>query len=428
MHILLVGNGGREHALAWKLSQSPRVSKITAAPGNVGIEAEPKVATAAIPVTDFQALGAYAQANNVELTIVGPEVPLVGGLSDHFEKLGLKVLGPKAAAARLEGSKAYAKAFMQRHAIPTAQSETFTDIDKAHAYIKEKGAPIVIKADGLAAGKGVVVAQTLSEAHAAIDDMLDKAVFGDAGAKVVIEDFMQGEEASFIALVDGKNCLSFATSQDHKARDEGDTGPNTGGMGAYSPAPVVTGDANDHIMKDIIEPTVAGLIKDDTPFVGFLYVGLMIDQQGQARVVEYNVRLGDPETQALLMRLDTDLLELCESAVNGTLDQAKTQWKTGSAIGVVLAGGDYPAKSSHGEVIDGLDAVENEACKVFHSGTATENGKLVTQGGRVLCVTAIGTDISKAKALADAGAQTITFKNKYYRKDIGYRAVARLNH
>ncbi len=427
MHILLIGNGGREHALAWKLAQSTKVSKITAAPGNIGMSQEPKVSVEPIAVTDFTALSDFALANAVALTIVGPEVPLVQGLADHFDKLGLKVLGPKAAAAQLEGSKAYAKEFMQRHGIPTATSAIFTDKNKALAYLNEKGAPIVIKADGLAAGKGVVVAQTLDEAKQAVNAMLDEALFGEAGATVVIEEFMQGEEASFIALVDGVHCLPFATSQDHKARNEGDTGPNTGGMGAYSPAPVVTDAVQKHIMTDIVEPTVSGLIKDGTPFVGFLYVGLMIDKNNQARVVEYNVRLGDPETQPLLMRLDSDLLDLCEAAVNGTLANTEAQWKTDSAIGIVLAGGDYPAKGSNGEAITGIEQAEKTACKIFHAGTAMKADTLVTQGGRVLCVTALGSDISNAKDIADAAADIVDFNNKHYRKDIGYRAVNRLD-
>jgi len=425
MHILLIGNGGREHALAWKLAQSPQVTRITVAPGSAGIAAEPLVELVNISIDDHAALCAYAQQEKVHLTVVGPEVPLVAGVVDHFENAGQRILGPRAAAAQLEGSKAYAKEFMQRHAIPTAAHKSFTDIEAAHRYLDQQGAPIVIKADGLAAGKGVVVAVSLEEAHAAVDAMLAEHSFGEAGATVVIERFLDGEEASFIALVDGTHCLPFATSQDHKARDEGDLGPNTGGMGAYSPAPVVTKAIEKHIMQDIVEPSVAGLQKDGTPFKGFLYVGLMINDNGDARVVEYNVRLGDPETQPLLMRLDSDLLTLLDAAVNGKLKQTTAQWKDACALGVVLAGGDYPASGSKGEVITGIDQAEALGCKVFHAGSDKKDKEFITNGGRVLCVTALGDNIVNAKTLADQGAAAVNFTNLHYRRDIGHRAIKR---
>lgn len=426
MHILLVGNGGREHAIAWKLAQSPKVTKISVAPGSAGIANEPLVEQVALDVNNHAALCQYAIENNVHLTVVGPEVPLVAGIVDYFNNASQRIIGPTAAAARLEGSKAYAKEFMQRHAIPTADYACFTDAQTAHAYLEKQHAPIVIKADGLAAGKGVVVAQTLTEAHAAIDSMLADQAFGIAGSMVVVEHFLSGEEASFIALVDGKHCLPFATSQDHKARDEGDLGPNTGGMGAYSPAPVISNDIQAHIMRDVVEPTVAGLIKDGTPFKGFLYVGLMISNSGDARVVEYNVRLGDPETQPLLMRLDSDLLTLLDAATDGTLETVQASWKNECALGVVLAAGDYPTKGAKGDVITGIDQAERLGCKVFHAGTDLNKNQYVTNGGRVVCVTAVGKNISEAKSKADEGAAKISFSRMHFRRDIGYRAVQRL--
>ena len=426
MHILLIGNGGREHATAWKLAQSPQVTRISVAPGSAGMASEPLVERVPISIDDHQALSDFASKEQVHLTVVGPEVPLVAGVVDHFEKAGQRIIGPTAAAAQLEGSKAYAKEFMQRHAIPTSTHKTFTKADEAHSHLKQKGAPIVIKADGLAAGKGVVVALNLIDAHAAVDSMLADNAFGDAGATVVIEDFLTGEEASFIALVDGTNCLPFATSQDHKARNDGDMGPNTGGMGAYSPAPVVTPAIEAHIMRDIVEPSVAGLRQDGTPFKGFLYVGLMINAAGEARVVEYNVRLGDPETQPLLMRLNSDLLSLLDAAVDGKLHEVTADWKTECALGVVLASGDYPTAGSKGDTITGFDAAESLGCKVFHAGTDLKEDTFVTNGGRVLCVTALGENIKEAKHLADKGAAAIRFNNMHYRKDIGYRAINRL--
>lgn len=430
MHILLIGSGGREHAIAWKLAQSAQIKKISVAPGSAAMATEERVQQIPLNIDDHAALRDFAKQEAVHLTVVGPEVPLVAGIVDLFEEAGLRIIGPRAAAAQLEGSKAYAKDFMQRHAIPTAEHATFDNAAQAHTYLNERQAPIVIKADGLAAGKGVVVAQTMDEAHAAVDSMLADNMFGTAGSTVVIEAFLEGEEASFIALVDGQHALPFATSQDHKARDEGDLGPNTGGMGAYSPAPVVTSEVQAHVMQDIVQPTVAGLNKDGTPFKGFLYVGLMIDAQGKAGVVEYNVRLGDPETQPLLMRLETDLLTLLDAAVDGKLDQTDATWTNQSALGVVLAGGEYPAKSCKGELITGLDAATKTGCKVFHAGTTIHDDpvhgdQVLTNGGRVLCVTALGDTIKAAKQLADKGAAQVQFNNMHYRRDIGHRAVAR---
>jgi len=425
MHILLIGNGGREHAIAWKLAQSPAVTRISVAPGSASIAKEPLVERLAIDISDHAALCSFAVEHNVHLTVVGPEVPLVAGIVDHFNNASQRIIGPTAAAAQLEGSKAYAKEFMQRHAIPTASYATFSDADKAHAYLDEQSTPIVIKADGLAAGKGVVVAQNRTEAHAAVDSMLADHTFGSAGSTVVIEDFLAGEEASFIALVDGTHCLPFATSQDHKARDDGDLGPNTGGMGAYSPAPVVTDKVQQHIMRDVVEPTVAGMIKDGTPFKGFLYVGLMISEAGSASVVEYNVRLGDPETQPLLMRLDSDLLTLLDAATDGDLATVQATWKDQCALGIVLAAGNYPRKGAKGNVITGISKAEQMGCKVFHAGTDIVNEQYVTNGGRILCISALGKNISEAKHNAETGAAQVSFSGMHYRRDIGYRAVAR---
>jgi phosphoribosylamine--glycine ligase len=427
MHILLIGSGGREHAMAWKLAQSAQVTRVTVAPGNTGTAAEPNVETLAINVDDIDALLAFACDNQVALTIVGPEGPLVAGIVDRFQAAGQRIFGPNAAAAQLEGSKAFAKSFMQRHHIPTARHQTFSDAAAAISYIELQGAPIVIKADGLAAGKGVVVAQTLDEARNAVTAMLGERAFGDAGATVVVEEFLVGEEASFIAVVAGTSCLPFASSQDHKARDEGDKGPNTGGMGAYSPALVVDETVHAHIVADILQPTVDALAAEGMPFLGFLYIGLMIDAQGQGRVVEYNVRLGDPETQPLLMRLDSDLFTLLDAAVDARLNQVEASWNTQSALGIVLTAGDYPQGSSYGEVITGIEDAEALGCKVFHAGTIeNENGELVTHGGRVLCVTALGKNIRDAKTLADQGAARVHWSGVNYRCDIGYRAVARL--
>ncbi len=426
MHILVVGSGGREHALAWKLAQSANVSAISVAPGNAGIADEPKTQCIPIANDDHTALIDFACQQNVDLTIVGPEAPLVAGIVDNFQAAGLRILGPTAAAARLEGSKAYAKEFMQRHNIPTARYAIFSNVTAAAAYIDRQTLPIVIKADGLAAGKGVVVAHSYTDAHTAIHVMLADQKFGEAGSTVVIEEFLAGEEVSFIALVDGQQCLPFATSQDHKARDDGDSGPNTGGMGAYSPAPVVSHTIHQHIVKDILQPTVDALVTDDTPFTGFLYIGLMINKQGQAKVIEYNVRLGDPETQPILMRMDSDLAELCAAAVDGDLHSCTTQWKKATALGVVLAGGNYPESGSHGEVICNINQAEQSGCKVFHAGTKRIDENFVTNGGRILCVTALGDSILDAKLNADQGADTIHWQHMHYRRDIGYRAISRL--
>lgn len=426
MHILLIGSGGREHAMAWKLAQSDRCSKVTVAPGSDAIAHEDKIVCADINVSDFDSLIAYAKQEDVAFTVVGPEVPLVEGVVDRFQASGLRILGPVAAAAQLEGSKAFAKDFMQRHNIPTAHYATFSDLKDALAYLDQHPAPLVIKADGLAAGKGVVVAQTSAEARDAVTSMLSDQAFGEAGANVVIEEFLPGEEASFIVLVDGQHALPFASSQDHKARNDGDTGPNTGGMGAYSPAPVINDAIHNQVMEKIVQPSIDALSSTVAPFVGFLYVGLMIDANGDARVVEYNVRLGDPETQPLMMRLDSDFVDLCEAAIDGKLKQTKANWSARSALGVVLAAGEYPASSSKGETITGIADAESASCKVFHAGSKTNDGQVQTNGGRVLCVTALGDTIAEAKAVADAGADKISWPGMHRRRDIGYRAVARL--
>ncbi|MFK7854518.1 MAG: phosphoribosylamine--glycine ligase [Granulosicoccus sp.] len=423
MHLLLIGSGGREHAMAWKLAQSPAVTRISVAPGNPGMQLEDKVELLDIAVSDHASLLAFAREHSVHLTIVGPEAPLVAGIVDLFNEAGLRIFGPQQSAAQLEGSKAFAKDFMARHRIPTAAYATFSQAAPAIAWIKERGAPIVVKADGLAAGKGVVVAQTIEEACNAVESML-AGQFGDAGAQVVVEEFLSGEEASFIAVVSGRHCLPLASSQDHKARDEGDQGPNTGGMGAYSPAPVVTDEVHAHVVSDILQPTIDALANDGMPFTGFLYVGLMIEN-GQARVVEYNVRLGDPETQPLMMRLESDLLSLLDHAVDGTLNETEAVWHAGSAIGVVLAAGEYPAGSSQGKPITGLDSVNSKNCKVFHAGTKIENDRIVTAGGRVLCATAIGNTLLEAKQHAETAAAQIHWEGYRYRSDIGYRAISR---
>ncbi len=426
MHILLIGSGGREHALAWKLAASNQVSQVTVAPGNAGMATEAKVSTIAIDVTDIDALEAFAQNQQVAMTVVGPEAPLVKGLVDRFVASKLPVIGPTKAAAQLEGSKDFAKQFMAEYDIPTAQFATFSDSADALAYLDTHPAPIVIKADGLAAGKGVVVAQTDEEARRAVHDMLDDKTFGAAGARVVIEEFLAGEEASFICLVDGKTALPLATSQDHKARNEGDLGPNTGGMGAYSPAPVVTPSVHDKVMQRIVNPTVRGMAKNGAPFTGFLYVGLMIDNAGDPRVIEYNARLGDPETQPLLMRLDSDLVDLFNAALAAELHDAEMIWSDDSAVGIVMAAGEYPAGSSRGEVIEGIDAADATGAKVFHAGTShDEAGNTITAGGRILCVTARGSSVSQAKSLAETAANEIHWPNIHWRRDIGYRAVAR---
>jgi len=425
MHLLLIGNGGREHALAWKLARSPLVDRVSCAPGNPGTAAEPNVTNVPIPADDLDALLAFARAESVDLTVVGPEAPLVAGIADRFAEAGLKLFGPSAAAARLEGSKAFAKDFMARHAIPTAAHATFEEPAAALAWLDAHGAPVVVKADGLAAGKGVVVAEDIATARAAVTDMLGGVRFGEAGRRVVLEAFLEGEEASFIAVVSGRTAVPLATSQDHKRRDAGDLGPNTGGMGAYSPAPVVTDAVHAHVVADILQPTVDGLADEGMAFVGFLYVGLMIDAAGQARVVEYNVRLGDPETQPLMMRLESDLAELLVAAVDGDPSAVDVRWADGSAIGVVLAAGNYPAGGCVGAPITGVEEAERSGCTVFHAGTRRHGGKLETAGGRVLCVAASGASLAEAKRLADAGATAVHWPGVRWRDDIGHRVPAR---
>ena len=423
--VLVIGSGGREHALAWKLAQSPRVSEVIVAPGNAGTATEAKCRNAPVKVTDLDGLLQLARDEGVALTVVGPEVPLVAGVVDRFREAGLRIFGPTAAAAQLEGSKAYAKDFLARHGIPTAFYAVHTDVDAALAYIREKGAPIVVKADGLAAGKGVIVAMTLEEAEAAVRDMLSGNAFGDAGARVVIEEFLEGEEASFISMVDGSTALPMATSQDHKRVGDGDTGPNTGGMGAYSPAPVVTPEVHARIMREVVEPTVAGMAADGIPFTGFLYAGLMIDRNGAPKVIEFNVRFGDPETQPVMLRLQSDLVELVEAAIDGRLHEVQAQWDPRPSLGVVMAARPYPESPVTGDVIEGLDAVPADA-RVFHAGTALDTeGRVVSAGGRVLCVAALGDSVSDAQRHAYAGVAAIRWANEFHRSDIGWRAIAR---
>ena len=425
MKILVVGSGGREHALAWKLAQSSGVTKVFVAPGNAGTAREPALEN--LPITDINALADFAAQNDVHLTVVGPEAPLAAGIVDVFRARGLKIFGPTKAAAQLESSKDFAKRFMARHHIPTAGFETFTDAAAAHDYVNRRGAPIVIKADGLAAGKGVVVAMSIDEAHAAIDDMLSGNKLGSAGARVVIEDFLDGEEASFIVLVDGKNVLPMATSQDHKRIGDGDTGPNTGGMGAYSPAPVVTPEVHAKVMREIIMPTVQGMAADGIPFTGFLYAGLMIGKDGSVKTLELNARMGDPERQPIMMRLKSDAVKMFEHAIAGTLDQAETDWDRRVALGIVLAAQNYPETPRKGDTIHGLPTGNSagEDAHVFHAGTADENGQVVTNGGRVLCVTALGENVAQAQKRARDVVDTIRFEGMQYRKDIGYRAINR---
>ena len=425
MKILVVGSGGREHALAWKLAQSSGVTKVYVAPGNAGTAREPALEN--LPITDIDALADFAAQNAIHLTVVGPEAPLAAGIVDAFRARGLKIFGPTKAAAQLESSKDFAKRFMARHNIPTAGFETFTDATAAHDYVNRRGAPIVIKADGLAAGKGVVVAMSLDEAHAAIDDMLSSNKLGSAGARVVIEDFLDGEEASFIVLVDGKNVLPMATSQDHKRIGDGDTGPNTGGMGAYSPAPVVTPEVHAKVMREIILPTVQGMEADGIPFTGFLYAGLMIGKDGSVKTLEFNARMGDPETQPIMMRLKSDAVKMFEHAIAGTLDQTETEWDRRVALGIVLAAQNYPGTPRKGDAIHGLPIGNSagEDAHVFHAGTADQNSTVVTNGGRVLCVTALGENVAQAQKRARDVVDTIYFDGMQYRKDIGYRAINR---
>ena len=423
--MLVIGSGGREHALAWKLAQSPRVSEVIVAPGNAGTATEAGCRNAPVPVTDLDGLLQLARDEGVALTVVGPEGPLVAGVVDRFRAAGLRVFGPSAAAAQLEGSKAYAKDFLARHRIPTAFYSVFTQVEPALAYVRDKGAPIVVKADGLAAGKGVIVAMTLAEAEDAVRDMLSGNAFGEAGARVVIEEFLEGEEASFISMVDGRTALPMATSQDHKRVGDGDTGPNTGGMGAYSPAPVVTEAVHARVMAEVVNPTVAGMIADGIPFTGFLYAGLMIDATGAPKVIEFNVRFGDPETQPVMLRLQSDLVELVEAAIDGRLHQTRAQWDPRPSLGVVMAARPYPETPVTGEVISGLDAVPPTA-QVFHAGTALDAaGNVLSAGGRVLCVAALGESVSAAQANAYAGVKAIAWASEFHRSDIGWRAIER---
>ena len=425
MNILVVGSGGREHALAWKIAQSPRVGKVFVAPGNAGTARDPMLTNVAL--TEIPELVAFAQREHVALTVVGPEGPLAAGIVDAFRAAGLKIFGPTRAAAQLESSKDFAKAFMSRHGIPTARYRTFADARLAHAYVDETGAPIVIKADGLAAGKGVVVAATLPEAHAAVDAMLVDNAMGDAGARVVVEEFLAGEEASFIVMVDGRNVLPLASSQDHKRLRDGDTGPNTGGMGAYSPAPVVTPALHARIMREIILPTVAGMAADGISYSGFLYAGVMIDGAGNPRTLEFNCRLGDPETQPIMARLKSDLVDLLEHAVNGTLDSADALWDRRTALAVVLAAGGYPDSPRKGDVIAGLQRITPDTrpdVVVFHAGTALAGDATVVSGGRVLCVTALADSVRQAQRAAYAAIADIGFAGMQFRTDIGYRALA----
>jgi len=424
MNVLIIGSGGREHALAWKVAQDPRIEKVFVAPGNAGTAVEAKCENVAIDVLAIEQLADFA-AENVQLTIVGPEAPLVKGVVDLFRARGLDIFGPTAAAAQLEGSKAFTKDFLARQNIPTADYQNFTEIEPALAYLREKGAPIVVKADGLAAGKGVIVAMTLEEAEEAVRDMLSGNAFGDAGARVVIEEFLDGEEASFIVMVDGENVLPMATSQDHKRVGDADTGPNTGGMGAYSPAPVVTADVHQRVMEEIIYPTVRGMAAEGNVYTGFLYAGLMIDKRGAPKVIEFNCRFGDPETQPVMLRLQSSLVLLVEAALAKALNKIEAQWDPRPTVGVVLAAGGYPGDYAKGDVIDGLDAAAALEGKVFHAGTTLKDGHIVTNGGRVLCATAIGASVSEAQQQAYRLAERIRWDGLFYRHDIGYRAIAR---
>lgn len=424
MNVLIIGSGGREHALAWKVAQDPRIEKVFVAPGNAGTAVEAKCENVAIDVLAIEQLADFA-AKNVQLTIVGPEAPLVKGVVNLFRARGLDIFGPTAAAAQLEGSKAFTKDFLARQNIPTADYQNFTEVEPALAYLREKGAPIVVKADGLAAGKGVIVAMTLEEAEEAVRDMLSGNAFGDAGARVVIEEFLDGEEASFIVMVDGENVLPMATSQDHKRVGDADTGPNTGGMGAYSPAPVVTADVHQRVMDEIIYPTVRGMAAEGNVYTGFLYAGLMIDKRGAPKVIEFNCRFGDPETQPVMLRLQSSLVLLVEAALAKALNKIEAQWDPRPTVGVVLAAGGYPGDYAKGDVIEGLDAAAELEGKVFHAGTTLKDGHIVTNGGRVLCATAIGASVSEAQQQAYRLAEKIRWDGLFYRHDIGYRAIAR---
>ena len=427
MKLLVVGSGGREHAIAWRLARSPRTQMVYVAPGNGGTAREPDLVN--LPITDIAELARFVQREGIAFTVVGPEAPLAAGIVDHFRAQGLRIFGPTRAAAQLESSKDFAKAFMKRHGIPTAEYQTFTDAAQARAYVAQRGAPIVVKADGLAAGKGVVVAQSVQEAHTAIDMMLLDNRMGAAGARVVIEDFLPGEEASFIVMVDGRHVLALASSQDHKRLKDGDQGPNTGGMGAYSPAPVVTPEVHARVLREIIMPTVHGMAAEGHPFTGFLYAGLMIDESGQARTLEFNCRMGDPETQPIMARIKSDLVGVFEHAIAGTLDQATIDWDRRTALGVVLAAHGYPETPRQGDVIAGLQAgaAVGEDALVFHAGTSLQDGRTTTQGGRVLCVTALGDSVKIAQSRAYDVIQGIQFDGMQYRRDIGHHALARRN-
>ncbi|CAI1991531.1 phosphoribosylamine--glycine ligase [Serratia entomophila] len=425
MNILIIGNGGREHALAWKAAQSPLADKVYVAPGNAGTALEANLENVAIAATDIPALVAFAQSHDIGLTIVGPEAPLVIGVVDAFQAAGLKIFGPSQAAAQLEGSKAFTKDFLARHNIPSAEYQNFTEVEPALAYVRSKGAPIVIKADGLAAGKGVIVAMTLREAEDAVQDMLAGNAFGDAGHRIVVEEFLDGEEASFIVMVDGEHVVPMATSQDHKRVGDGDTGPNTGGMGAYSPAPVVTDEIHQRAMDQVIWPTVRGMAAEGNTYVGFLYAGLMISADGQPKVIEFNCRFGDPETQPIMLRLRSDLVELCLAGAEGKLHEKTSEWDERPALGVVLAAGGYPGDYRNGEIIQGLPQQESADGKVFHAGTRMQGNEVVTSGGRVLCVTALGATVAEAQQRAYQLAEGIEWPGSFCRKDIGYRAIAR---
>jgi phosphoribosylamine--glycine ligase len=425
MKVLVIGGGGREHALAWKIGQSGQVDSVIVAPGNAGTASEPGMRNVDVSAEDIDGLLELARAEDVQLTVVGPEAPLVAGIVDRFEAAGLRCFGPRAKASQLEGSKAFTKAFMKRHRIPTAKYGEFTEVEAALDYVREQGAPIVVKADGLAAGKGVIVAATVQEAETAIRDMLQEGAFGTAGSRVVIEEFLSGEEASFIAVVDGETILPLATSQDHKARDDGDTGPNTGGMGAYSPAPVIDRELHQRIMAEIMEPTVAGMEADGMPYTGFLYAGVMIDATGAPRVLEFNCRFGDPETQPILFRLRSDLFEVLQAALDRRLSHVRLDWDPRVSLGVVMAAGGYPESYDKGEVITGLPDSPPEHLKVFHAGTALQDRSVVTNGGRVLCVVALGETTADAQREAYGLVNQIRWRGAYYRTDIGYRAVAR---
>ena len=423
MKVLIVGGGGREHALAWKIAQSNKVSKVFVAPGNAGTSCEAKTENVAIDAEDIATLKTFAQREQIDLTIVGPEAPLVAGIVDAFQKDSLVIFGPSAATAQLEGSKAFAKQFMHQHGIPTGDYAVFTDYQEAENYISSKSFPLVIKADGLAAGKGVVIATKLDEALQCAKHMLSGSSFGEAGHRIVVEEFIQGEEASFICMVDGEHVLALASSQDHKARDDGDTGPNTGGMGAYSPAPIVNDAMHEKILQQVIHPVVQGFAKQGTPFVGFLYAGLMIDDDNNPYVLEFNCRFGDPETQPILMRMQSDFAELCLAGTNKQLHQHRIEWDERAAVGIVLAAGGYPEHYDKGEIIQGLPEQDSVSQKVFHAGTKLEDGNVLTNGGRVLCATALGSDIASAQQSAYKLVSQISWPKMYYRNDIAYRAI-----